>query len=31
MSDEDITEINIIYDIDKRDYINDEDDYINIF
>ena len=31
MSDEYITEINLIYDIDKRDDLNDEEDYINIF
>ena len=31
MSDEYLSGINLIYDIDKRDDINDEEDYINIF
>ena len=31
MSDEYISEINLIYEIDKRDDLNDEEDYINIF
>ena len=31
MSNEYISEINLIYDIDKRDDFNGEEDYINIF